>query len=143
MFLSYNLPNSTSIKQSFSSVLLAFLFKLNTYKVSQNMFKINEVYVSLACSSAVGFFYTFYKKSCETIKSLYIVIVVTDVKDQILKNITCFPFLQFVFPRFRRKLVPASFTMALWGETWGGTFCFVPKFRPKRPLGTSSAPVFL
>ena len=41
----------------------------------------------------------------------------------------------FAFPKFIERLVPNSFTMALWGGTWDGTFCIVPKFRPTMTLG--------
>ena len=33
--------------------------------------------------------------------------------------------LPFAFLRFKRRLVPSSSTMALWGGTWDGTFCFL------------------
>ena len=41
---------------------------------------------------------------------------------------------QFAFPRFKRRPVPISSIMALWGGTWDDTFYFVPKFRPTMPL---------
>ena len=52
-------------------------------------------------------------------------------------------YLLFAFPKFKGRLVPNSSTIELWGRIWDVTFCFVPKFRPTRPLNTSSAPVFL
>ena len=91
MYLSYNLPTSRSIKHSFSNVLVTYLLNLLISTVCQNMFKITKVYVSFAM---LWRRWTNFRRSLVAQPRVFIIIVITDVNDRILNNITWYHLLE-------------------------------------------------
>ena len=87
MYLSYNLRTSTSLKQSFSNVLVTYLYNFLISTVLQNMFKITKVYMLWRR-------WTNFTQSLVKQSRVYIIIVITDMNDRILNNITWYPLVE-------------------------------------------------